>query len=284
MSVGWVLLIVLLTASLSFLAGIAAVLWWAVPRIEKMYIFRPSGEVAKTPSDMGVPFEQHFIETPDGCRLSAWHLQPSDPLGAVVYFHGNGANLGILNEILINFHQAGLQVLAVDYRGYGWSSGTPSEEGLCVDAETAVRYFRDHLKAPKVPLIYWGRSLGCAFASYAARKLPPQGLILETPFPSKASLLRHYPQYRFFGLFSRVRLATAKHLHNHSFPVLVIHGDQDRTVPLEQGHLLYQKLDGPKEFFRVEGADHINLHLVDSEGYMNRVLSFVQQAKPPTVH
>ncbi|HSR69056.1 MAG TPA: alpha/beta hydrolase [Acidobacteriota bacterium] len=284
MSTGVVILLLLVVAVLSFLAGIGAVLWWAVPRIERMYVFRPSGEVAKTPSDLGIPFQQHFIETPDGCRLSAWHLLPPDPIASIVYFHGNGANLGILNEILRDFYKAGYQVLAVDYRGYGWSSGIPSEEGLCIDAETTVRYFRDHLKAPKAPLVYWGRSLGSAFASYAAHKLPPQGLILESPFPSKSSLLRHYPQYRFFSLFSRIRLATARYLREHAFPVLVIHGDRDRTVPLDQGHLLYQKLTGPKEFYRVEGADHIDLHLVDRDAYMSRIRRFVEQAKPPSIH
>ncbi len=284
MALPWVLLLLFLTAAISFVGGICALLAWSVPRIERGYIFRPNSVVAKTPADLGLPFEQHFIDTPDGCRLSAWHLCPPEPLGSIVYFHGNGANMGILNEVFAQLYRAGLQILAVDYRGYGWSSGTPTESGLCTDAETTVRYFRENLKRPKTPLLYWGRSLGSCFAAYAASKSPPQGLILETPFPSKSSLLRHYPQFKPFSFFSKVRLNTARHLMNHSYPILVVHGDRDTTIPLEQGHLLYQRLTGPKDFFRVEGADHINLHLVDSDTYLSRVLQFVSDSKPQLIH
>ncbi len=281
----WLALVLLFaTACLSFVGGICAVLWWTVPRIEKNYLFRPDRVVARTPADLGVPFEQHFIETPDGCRLSAWHICPPDPDGAVVYFHGNGSNLGILIEILKMLYDSGLQVLAVDYRGYGWSSGNPSEEGLNIDAEASVRFFREKLKRPNIPLIYWGRSLGSCFAAYASRKLPPHGLILETAFPSKASLIRHYPQFKPFYFFSRCRLNTLDHLRDHDFPVLLVHGDKDKTIPLEQGHLLYRKLQGPKEFFRIEGADHINLHRIDSESYMKRVLQFVDDSRPPLIN
>lgn len=276
--------LLLLVAVASFTAGIFAVLWWAVPRIERGYIFRPNKIVAKTPADAGIPFEQHFIRTPDGCRLSAWHMSPTDPLGSVVYFHGNGANLGILNEIFVQLYRAGLQVLAVDYRGYGWSDGAPSEEGLRLDAETTVEYFRAKLKAPNAPLIYWGRSLGSCFAAWAAGKSPPQGLILESAFPNKTSLLKHYRQFRAFGIFSRCRLDTARYLRGHRFPVLLVHGDKDTTIPMEQGRMLYEALTGPKEFFHIQGADHINLHRVDGEGYIERVLRFVEDAKPPTIH
>lgn len=269
-----------IVAALSFLCGVCAVLWWAVPRIERSYLFRPEKVVVKTPAEVGIPFEQHFIETPDGCRLSAWHMCPSDPLAAVVYFHGNGANLGILIELFDLYYRAGLQVMAVDYRGYGWSSGVPSEEGLCVDAESAVRYFREKLKARHVPLIYWGRSLGSCFAAYAAGKHSPNGLILETAFPSKSALLRHYPQFKPFHVFSRCRLDTLGHLRGHDFPILVVHGDRDKTIPLEQGQDLFNALKGPKAFYRVEGADHINLHRIDSAQYVERVLNFIRQTKP----
>ncbi len=279
----WILLL-LAVAIASFLAGICAVLWWAVPRLERGFLFSPNPIVPKTPDEVGLPFEQHFIDTPDGCRLSAWHMCPPDPLGAVVYFHGRATNMGILNEIFALIYKSGLQLMAVDYRGFGWSSGTPSEAGLYIDAKASVKYFRENLKAPHVPLIYWGRSMGGCFAAYAARQHPPHGLILETAFTSKSSLIKHYPRLRFLNLFSRCRLNTIEHLKNHPYPVLLMHGDLDKTVPLAEGHTLYERLSGPKEFFRVEGADHINIHLVDSEAYIDRVLKFISQARPPMIH
>ncbi len=100
-----------------------------VPRLELFYLFRPSHDVYQTPAHVGLPFEQAFIETPDGFRLSARRLLPAEPVASIVYFHGNTGNLGILNEIFLLLCGHDLQLLAVDYRGYGWSTETPSEEG-----------------------------------------------------------------------------------------------------------------------------------------------------------
>ena len=197
----WVLIFVSTIALLSFIGGFIAAFWYIVPRIEQNFIFRPGREIAKTPADFGIPFDQHFIETPDGCRLSAWHMRPAQPLAHVIYFHGNGGNLGILNEIFELLYQFHLEVLAIDYRGYGWSSGTPTEDGVYLDAVAAVRYFQQNLQAGDLPLVYWGRSLGGCVAAYAASQIPPDGVVLETSFPSKASLIKHYPRYRVFYPF-----------------------------------------------------------------------------------
>lgn len=268
----------------SFLAGIASVLWWAVPRLENLYLFRPSREVGKTPAHAGIPFDQHFIETADGCRLSAWHLCPHDPPASVIYFHGNGGNLGSLSEILELLYTRGLEVFAVDYRGYGWSTGVPTEKGVYEDARAAVEYFRRSLQRPGPPLIYWGRSLGSSVAAHVAARLAPGGLILESPFRSKKALVKHYPQFRPFHFFSRCRLETLRYLRAHVFPVLVIHGDLDRTVPLQEAEELYSRLQGPKEFYCVKGADHISLHRLDSQAYMERILRFIASVRPPVIH
>lgn len=273
----WLLPLLLLVALASFVAGVCAVLAWIVPRAERYLMFRPSRFVVRTPDDLGVPFEQLFIDTPDGCRLSAWHLRPDEPIGSVVYFDGNSGNLGILTEILALLYRNGLEVLAVDYRGYGWSTGSPSEEGLYVDGLTAVRYFREHLQRPDLPLVYWGRSLGSCVATRAASLEPPDGLVLESAFPSLDSMMRYFPRFRPFRLFSRLQLDTASHLRaaQGNAPVLFIHGDEDPVVPLEQGLTLYEQAPEPKQFHCVEGADHINLHMVDAEGYLHRILRFV---------
>lgn len=278
------LLLILGVALASMLFGVCLVLWWAVPKLERGFIFRPARDIYKTPADLGIPFEQCFIETPDGCRLSAWHLCPSEPAGALIYFHGNLGNLSLLNEIFALFYGRGLQVFAVDYRGYGWSTGTPSEEGLYQDALAAVEYFRKNLRRCDLPLVYCGRSLGSCVASYAAGKIPPDGLILESAFRNKSALVKYYPQFRPFYPFSKCRLDTLRHLKAYDFPVLLVHGDGDRTIPLEEGRHLFERLTGPKQFYCVQGGDHINLHRVDADAYMERVLRFVEAVRPPTIH
>lgn len=279
---------------IAFLAGLLLgavgslllILFVTVPKLERMVVFRPSRDIFKTPAKLGHAFDQFFIETPDGCRLSAWHLCPQNPVASVIYFHGNGGNLGVLSELLVLFCRYGLRVLAVDYRGYGWSTGTPTEAGLYTDALATVEFFHQHLRGsrPGIPTLYWGRSLGSCVAAYAASRKPPDGLILETGFPSKAALLENFPHLKPFRIFAPCRLETAAYLKEHHFPVLVVHGDRDRTVPFEQGEALYRQLAGPKEFFRVEGADHISVHMIDTEAYFRRVLEFVARVRPAVIH
>jgi len=279
----WVV-ILSVTALVFMLVGFLLAFFWVVPHLEQYMVFRPSTVVRATPAQIGIPFDQHFIPTEDGCRLSAWHMCPPQPIGSIIYFHGNGGNLGILNEVFRLLYNARFQVLAVDYRGYGWSDGRPTEEGLHWDAEATVSYFESHLQTPDLPVLFWGRSLGGWVAAYAARRFNPDGLVLEAAFSSKRSLMKYYPQFRIFSIFSRYRLDTLRHLDGHLFPILLLHGDRDKTVPFEEGQSLFEKLSEPKKFYCIPGADHIDLHRRDENAYMAEVLGFVDGLKASTVH
>ena len=278
------IVLVVSVAILSFFLGVVSVFWWLVPKIENRFVFRPDRRIFQTPADRGVPFERVFFEASDGPRLSAWHLCPTKPRAAILYFHGNSGNLGLFTEVFQLLYQHRLQVFAVDYRGYGQSTGDPSEDGLHRDALAAIEYFNQHFRIQSVPLIYWGRSLGCCVAAFAASQEAPDGLVLESGFPSKKHLLKYFPQFRAFRIFSKCRLDTARYLHNQPYPVLVVHGDKDQTIPFEQGRRLYDSLTGRKEFYHVEGADHINTHRLDSKAYMERILNFVEQSRRELVH
>ena len=263
---------------LSMLVAVVLMAWWAVPRLERMFLFRPGRDIYQTPAEVGLSYQELFIETPDGCRLCAWHLRPAQPRASVIYFHGSTANMGILNEIFSLFDRCSLQVLAFDYRGYGKSTGVPGEAGLYEDGLAIARYFHSHFSST-LPVIYWGRSLGTCVAAFTARQLVPDGLLLESAFPDKASLMANYPYFRLFSLFARCKLETLRYLRNHSFPVLLVHGDRDRTVPLEQGQRLFRLLNGPKDFYRIAGADHVNLHRTQQQAYRKRIAAFVEELK-----
>lgn len=280
----WFLAGLLLGLLLGSSVTVLLILRWTVPRLERAYVFRPARDVLRTPADLDIPYDQCFIDTPDGYRLAAWHVRPARPIGSVVYYHGSTGNLGLLVEILGLLYRHNLQVFAFDYRGYGWSTGVPTEEGVYLDAEAAARYFLANFRISGVPVVYWGRSLGGCIAAAAAAKVPPDGLILETTFPSKESLVREHPHFRWFRWFARYRLDTLAFLREHTFPILVVHGDKDRTVPLRQGQLLYQQLAPPKDFFWVPGAGHVDIHMVDTEKYMARICSFITSIKPVLVH
>ena len=272
-------LLLLLVLSLGLItAGVCAFLFWAVPRLERRFVFRPRKDVTQTPAQFGVPFEQLFVPTPDGERLSAWHLLPDRPRAAVLYFHGNSGNLGHFAEVLTRLYQNRLQVFAVDYRGYGWSSGQPTEKGVYMDALAAVEYFHDRLRVDGCPVVFWGRSLGGPVAAYASGRAAPGGLILETTFSSKRVLLRNYPrQFRFFSVFSKYRFDTLQYLSGQRLHKLVVHGDQDRTIPVEQGRYLFRNLENPKSLLVISGADHINIHKVDEDRYWGGILRFIDR-------
>src|SRR5215207_8510833 len=111
-----------------------------VSAIEPKLVFFPSAGEDRTPASVGIRYETVHLETSDGERLVAWQLEPDLPIADVVYFHGNGGNLSVWLPILATLHGLNLRVFAVDYRGYGLSSGSPSEQGLYRDAAAAITH------------------------------------------------------------------------------------------------------------------------------------------------
>jgi fermentation-respiration switch protein FrsA (DUF1100 family) len=242
--------------------------------------FFPTRRLDGTPAEVGVPFRDLTIPTSDGETLNAWLLPHDRPRAQVLYFHGNGGNLWIWSPILLEIHARGMTVLALDYRGYGKSTGRPSEHGLYRDTEALVGYFQRELRAPGPPVVYWGRSLGATMAAYATTIAPPDGLILEGGFPDTAALLAGSPLLRTLGLFSSYRFPTARFANEGGSgadptPVLVLHGDADSVVPYDLGRRLFEKLEGEKRFHRVRGGDHNDVVLADPASYWEAVLGFV---------
>jgi hypothetical protein len=261
--------------ALGFVALKVLVLW-AEPR---MAFFPFPGE-DDTPMRYGIPFEAVTIGTEDGERLRAWWIPAETPVAQVVYFHGNGGNLSIWTPVLVGLHRQQLSVLAVDYRGYGLSTGRPSERGLYRDVEATLAQYDRACRRPGVRTIYWGRSLGTAMAAYAAARRAPDGIVLEAGFPSARSLLRSYPVLWVFSWFASYRFPTAEWMRSVTAPALVVHGTDDSIVPFPQGRALFDQLPGPKRFYAVQGGDHNDPVPVNAEGYWSAVAVFVSELAP----
>ena len=257
------------------IAGALIVLKFLVPSLERRMVFFPFPGEDATPADAGVPYQRVTIDTSDGERLAAWQLEPESPVADVVYFHGNGGNLSVWLPVFVALHRMELRVLAVDYRGYGLSTGTPSEEGLLRDADAVVRYAHVH-RSGRRPLVYWGRSLGGAIAAAATRVESPDGLILESTFPDKTSVIRWNPLLRALNAFSTYRFPTLEWLRGFTRPVLVMHGDRDSVIPYRLGQELFERLDPPKTFLTIRGADHNDPFDITHRDYWEPVRSFVQ--------
>ena len=265
----------------------AAVLVVLVRLLEPRLAFFPSAGETTTPRDLGLDYEPLTIETGDGERLRAWHIHsplstqhqaPGTQHSLVVYFHGNGGNLSNWAPIVAGIARRGCSVLAFDYRGYGVSSGRPTEQGLYRDVDAIV----DHVWAKASPpptVIYWGRSLGVSMAAYAATRRPPAGLILESGFPDARSLFRAPSPMAFLALFSTYRFPAAEFLRSVKVPALVVHGDADSIVPYDRGRALYERIEGPKQFFTVQGGDHNDAAPPDEALYWQTIGMFIERAQ-----
>lgn len=244
-----------------------------VGALESKLVFFPHTGEDRNPGSLGIPYTAVTLTTSDGERIIAWQLEPEQPIADVVYFHGNGGNLSVWMPVLASLHALRLRVLAIDYRGYGLSSGAPSEEGVYRDAEAAVRHAGQH-RSPGRPLLFWGRSLGGPIAASATRVVSPDGLILESAFVDKAAVIRSQPVLRALNAFSGYRFSTLEMLRGFSKPTLVMHGDRDSIVPFSLGQELYQRLSGPKQFARVSG-DHNDFFDISRDAYWKPVLEFM---------
>jgi fermentation-respiration switch protein FrsA (DUF1100 family) len=252
------------------------VLKGVIGAFEPKLVFFPYKGEDENPASLAIPYHVVHVETADSERLVAWQLEPDRPLADIVYFHGNGGNLSVWLPVLAGLHRLQLRVLAVDYRGYGLSTGTPSEEGLYRDAEAVVQYVsRQRSTEALRPLVFWGRSLGGAVAASATRVMAPDGLVLESAFVDKAAVVRTQPVLRMLNIFASYRFPTVEMLKDFRGPVLVMHGDRDRVIPYPLGRQLYERLSPPKQFATIAGADHNDLFDVSRETYWKPVLDFI---------
>jgi fermentation-respiration switch protein FrsA (DUF1100 family) len=250
-------------------ASLVAFVRWLEPR----FAFFPTRGETTNPAALGIAFESETIATADGEQLRAWRLHAPAPQALIVYFHGNGGNLSAWAPILSDIARHGYEVIAFDYRGYGLSTGRPSERGLYRDVDAIVAH-ASRARMPPRPLVFWGRSLGTAMAAYASTLVRPERLVLEAGFPDARSLVQSSP-LALLALFSSYRFPTAQHANNGGAPTLVLHGSADSVIPFRLGRALYERLSGAKAFVEIAGGDHNDLRPAQEERYWHAIESFI---------
>ncbi len=216
--------------------------------------------------------ETVLLDTPDGERIVAWHVPPQGERPLVLYLHGNGGSLSDRAERFRTLTADGTGLVAIDYRGYGGSSGRPTEAGLVIDAETAYAFAA--ARYPMQRIAIWGESLGTGVAVALAAERPAGRLVLEAPFTSTVDLAaRQYPivpvrwlmkdQFR-----SDLRIAKVQ------APLLILHGERDPVVPIAYGERLFALAHEPKRMVRFPEGEHENL---DRYGALPVVKAFLEE-------
>jgi fermentation-respiration switch protein FrsA (DUF1100 family) len=273
--VGPLIALVLTGIALAVVAGLVRL---AEPRLA---FFPLSGE-DETPAQYSIPYTPLTIPTVDGAKIHVWHLPRPDAQAQVVYFHGNGGNLSVWCGALVGLSRQRYDVIALDYRGYGLSTGRPSEEGLYRDVDATIGLVRDRLRRKDLTLLYWGRSLGATMAAYAAAANAPDGVVLEAGFPSMRAVLETNPLLWLLSWVSSYRFPTARWMTGVRAPTLVLHGDADSVIPYRLGQRLYDAIPGPKRFVTIPGGDHNDAAPRNGNAYWTAVAEFVRSLRTPS--
>lgn len=251
-------------------AALCATMWGAQRRL----LYFPEGEVT-LPAAVGLNAEVISRTTEDGVAIRMWWIAPRGDKPVVIHMHGNGGNLSYWAAVFADLSAAGYGVLALSYRGYGGSAGSPSEAGLIADARTA--YATAGELAPGARIVLFGDSLGTGVATALAVERPIAALVLNAPFTAvedrAAELFRFLPVRWLIAdrFLSRERIAKV------TAPILIVHGDQDMTVPIAHGLQLFALAREPKRFLRIAGGGHNGLW---SQGGSEAVLAFLGEVVP----
>ncbi|MBI4604752.1 MAG: alpha/beta hydrolase, partial [Planctomycetes bacterium] len=215
------------------------------------------GPVAPPAGPQGRGLEEVQVTASDGVRLRGWHWPGERPVTLLI-LPGNAGHRGYRLEWIDDLRSLGLGVCIVDYRGYGGSEGSPTEEGLYRDAEAAAAWLEERARASGRParIVYLGESIGCAVAVELALRRPPAALILQSSFSSAADVgQRAYP-FLPVKLLLKDRFDAASRIGRVAAPKLFLHGDSDGIVPMRFGRRLFDAAADPKEWHEVPGAGH----------------------------
>ncbi len=207
--------------------------------------------------------EEYFITTKDGDSLNALLFKTKlKSKGLILYFHGNADNLQRWGKYSVDFTRLGYDILMMDYRGYGKSTGRPSETVLYKDALTTLDWSQKNLHYKK--LVIYGRSLGSAIASNLATAVNPDLLILETPFDELNGAIYEPLKPLLYLLPLRSKFSNKSFLPKVKCKKVIIHGTKDQVVPLSSALRLKPLLSDGDQFVIIEGGSHRNLRDFES--------------------
>ena len=255
------------------IAGIYVAFVAALYLFQRSVLFHPN-TTRPEPADFGVGEMQAVtLETEDGLRLLAWWSPPGDDtLPVLLFFHGNAGHIGRRGEKLRPYLDRRWGVLLVAWRGYSGNPGAPTEPGLYADGRAALA-FLDERGIPPSRQVAYGESLGTAVAVEMARTTKFGAVVLEATFTSVADLAQGRYPYIPVRPLVRDKFASIDKISEIFSPVLVIHGEADKVIPVGHGLRIYDAANDPKLVHIVPGGGHNDLH---GFGISDKVADFVR--------
>ena len=238
-------------------------------------VFYPVKNINVTPKDWGLDYSSVELELKDKTKISAWYFPHPQANKTVLFFHGNGGNISHRGDSIYIFHKLKLNVLIIDYPGYGSSTGQPSEDGLYESASAAWHYLISDKKVKPEDIIIFGRSLGGAVAVDLATRVKAGGLILESTFSSVSDIVKiAFPIISNF-ICLRYSFDSLSKITNVKSPVLLIHSPDDEVIPFELGQKLFTAIESEKKFLQIKGG-HNDGFMQSIQPYMQTLATFSQ--------
>jgi pimeloyl-ACP methyl ester carboxylesterase len=288
--IGWIGLRVLLLLIVGFIAFVML--------FEDRFIYFPSKypegdwDVENLRAHDGEVFpqiENVWMTTSDNVRIHGWYCTPQKSLNGqissiptqmtLLWFHGNASNITSRYDVIRNLMALPVAVFIIDYRGYGRSEGSPSEQGLYNDSRAAWDYLTNTRSIPARNIVIFGDSLGGAVAIDLAAKVDPAGLIVQSAFTSISDMAGEVMPFvpRFI---LRTKMDSINKIGRVHCPKLFIHSPNDEMVPYRFGRKLFDAASEPKQFYEVAGASHNTIDLIGGRAYYNTIGNFIRTCAP----
>ena len=284
------LLFALLRIALAVYLGVCLV----VMLRQSSYVYYPARDVEGNPAVLNVPFQDLTLQTEDGERINAWFVSPSQNGGAgarnterangenpelagltILFCHGNAGNIGEWVMTAKMFHDMGLGFLVFDYRGFGRSTGKPTEEGTYRDAMAAWKYLTEQQKISPRRIVIHGWSLGGGPATWLAARVQPAALVLESVFTSAPDMAARIFPYLPARWLSRFRYDNLGNIRRVRCPILMAHSPEDTLIPFAMGRRVFEAASEPKRFVSMRG-DHNGAGMGLDPEYREAFLDFLR--------
>lgn len=243
---------------------------------QRQMLFRTDAQAATAPSaDHVIPgSEAVTIMTADGERLAAWYVPPARGQPVTLFLHGQGGRLAVQTNRWRRLRETGLGVLAISYRGYPGSTGSPTEAGLSLDARAAYDWLRQRHAARDI--IVHGHSLGSGVAVRLASEVEVGAVVLEAPFTAAVDVATERFPWLPVSLLMLDQFRSRDLIAKVKAPVLILHGDRDSIIPISHSERLFELAHEPKVFVRMHGSEHNSLV---RDGLYEKVTAFLAKVR-----
>ncbi len=247
--------------------------------IENFFVFYPQASFDVLPADWRLISEDVTFDTEDRERLHGWFFPSKGDVPTILFCHGNAGNISHRLDNIRHIADQNIQVFIFDYRGYGKSTGRPSETGLYKDGLAAFDFLVNQKHIPPEKIILFGRSLGAAIAVEIAIKRNVGAVILESAFTSSRGMAKTLSLFKIFAPLLPLHYNNLEKIGRITVPKLIVHGEEDDIVPFSMGQEIYKIAQQPKHFFPIKNAGHNDAYIVGGKMYFKTLSAFVKNRK-----